>query len=541
MQTKLNIASEKNYLLIPEMPTPNGRMHLGHIAGPYLKMDMLRRKVQRGEGKAYVFSGSDVYESYVELKASQLHISTEEVCNHFHELIIKDFTALNIHLDAFINPLDKQWNRRFYTREKELMQILTDAGVVVEREEKFPYDTKTGKFLNGCWIKGNCPSCNSPTGSYLCEICGTHYRPMDIFRPENYPDAELINGKALYLKLNAEELLEKVNAMGITQAFKSILEKYLELQGPYIRLTTPQATGVTWEWGKKEKQVLFTYSGLLFFSVFCGDICQETYKTSTHPFAEGSDFITIASFGIDNAIPYLAGVLYGGMKLSGYKSFDYYFSNFFYQLNGEKFSTSRLHVIWAGDIVNMANVQPDAVRYYLTKQNPEFELKNFDVEDFVDTINKDLYMNYNIVLVQTISLLEKGIRYAVNEEMIFLLEQLITEQNKTIEPLEFNFSALLDTVNKWVELNKGWTPEEREKNCYWWLKGFAFIAYPVMPELSLSIWESVCGNSEITSSRFLEKDELVKNILSSALFRKISRTDMNKCIPQKLVKQAVTL
>ncbi|MCE0446304.1 hypothetical protein LT493_20765 [Streptomyces tricolor] len=49
---------------------PNGRAHLGHIAGPLLKMDVLRRHVLRGGGRATMISVSDAHESHVLVRAA---------------------------------------------------------------------------------------------------------------------------------------------------------------------------------------------------------------------------------------------------------------------------------------------------------------------------------------------------------------------------------------------------------------------------------------------------------------------------------------
>lgn len=534
MSKQFNFPKEKNYLLVPEMPTPNGRMHLGHLAGPYLKMDILRRKAERGGGKAFVVSGSDVFESYVELKASQLGIGTEDVCNKFHPQIIKDLEALKIHFDFFLNPLDEQWRARFFKREKELMQQLTDAGVVEEREEDLIYDPVNERFLNGCWIKGTCPNCGSGTGSYLCETCGTHYRPSDIFDAATYPDARVIKGTALYLKLDTKKLFDKVEKMEINSVFADILKRYVALQGPYIRLTTPQATGVEWEWGADKKQVLFTYSALLFFSVFCGDICKEQFDLPIHPFDAASDFTTIASFGIDNAIPYLAGVLAGGMELPGLKAFDYYFSNHFYYLNGEKFSTSRIHVIWGSDIVHLAQVQPDVVRYYLARQNPELEKKNFDVSEFITVVNEELFVRYNNVLKEAFAVLPQLPGEAPDDKWCAALQSLIAEQNSFLNPPGFNLADALHPVDEWMDRFDGWDAAERKLYAYWWLKGFALLAYPFMPDISTALWNRLSDETELTIDHFFFGNKIVRQPVEDILFKEVSYTQMEKCLPESI-------
>ncbi|MCM3755016.1 class I tRNA ligase family protein, partial [Bacillus licheniformis] len=50
---------------MPIPPTPNGRLHLGHIAGPYLRMDMLCRYLRSQGHHVRVVSAVDGFDSYV--------------------------------------------------------------------------------------------------------------------------------------------------------------------------------------------------------------------------------------------------------------------------------------------------------------------------------------------------------------------------------------------------------------------------------------------------------------------------------------------
>ncbi|NIR28481.1 MAG: class I tRNA ligase family protein, partial [Gammaproteobacteria bacterium] len=47
----------------------NGRAHLGHIAGPLLKMDVLRRHLERAGAEVRMISMSDAHEAHVLIKA----------------------------------------------------------------------------------------------------------------------------------------------------------------------------------------------------------------------------------------------------------------------------------------------------------------------------------------------------------------------------------------------------------------------------------------------------------------------------------------
>src|SRR5579859_3905820 len=97
--------SRRHYLLIPSPPTPNGRLHLGHIAGPFLKLDVMARAFRMDGDIAGIMSASDVYESYVTLRAWRDGLEPEQVCEKYHALIARDMDALMIEYDGYCDPL----------------------------------------------------------------------------------------------------------------------------------------------------------------------------------------------------------------------------------------------------------------------------------------------------------------------------------------------------------------------------------------------------------------------------------------------------
>jgi hypothetical protein len=55
----------KSVLIVPMQPTPNGRLHVGHGAGPYLRADVLARALRVAGHQVAVISGSDAFENWV--------------------------------------------------------------------------------------------------------------------------------------------------------------------------------------------------------------------------------------------------------------------------------------------------------------------------------------------------------------------------------------------------------------------------------------------------------------------------------------------
>lgn len=125
----------KKYLLVPVMPTPNGGLHLGHLSGPYLKMDVLARAQRRNENEVAVFFGSDAYESYMNLKSWQTGEDVDGLCNEYHERMLHDLDALKIEYDAFINPLDTSYNKDFISFISGLAASFVNKGSTKIRQE----------------------------------------------------------------------------------------------------------------------------------------------------------------------------------------------------------------------------------------------------------------------------------------------------------------------------------------------------------------------------------------------------------------------
>lgn len=83
-----------------------------------------------------------------------------------------------------------------------------------------------------------------------------------------------------------------------------------------------------------------------------GELAGKLMGINKNAFAHDADVVTICSFGIDNALPFLSSVLGISHGCPQYKSFDYYLVNYFYYLDGSKFSTSRQHMIGVEDAIH---------------------------------------------------------------------------------------------------------------------------------------------------------------------------------------------
>ncbi|WP_161964065.1 class I tRNA ligase family protein [Chitinophaga flava] len=530
----------RKYLLIPAMPTPNGRLHLGHMGGPFLKMDILARLYRRNGHQAEVMSASDVYESYTLMKSFRTHLPVKTVCNDFHELIVKDLSAMMVECSHYFNPLEETFRTTVDDTYRDTLEKITAAGAVVKRTEKVLYSPSADKYIVGTWLKGKCPHCHSDAGSYLCEACGMQFNPEDVLEPAavtGETDLEEVTVDSFFLKITQPEaLIAHIQKMGVPDINLEIVQRYLTHYNNEVRLTNPGKWGVKWQddiWRGENYNVVFPYSGLLSLSRVCGGL----YPGGQHPFSKDSDVITIASFGIDSTIPWFAGVLGSCLATDELKPFDYFLTNHFYRLEGSKFSTSRLHAIWAADIVNKTKASVDAVRYYLTKNNPEFEEKDFFVQDFISLNNHFLVERLNNQIEKCWHYLEPAEVQPISDSLLRALEAALETQSAYLEPPRQQLAESLTVFDSWV---KRLTDKNIWKQQpYWALKSIALLAYPVMPKMSQALWTALSAAGAPSLEGFLAIEPVVKNASLPRFFEVLTYEDLLPCLPATLT-QATT-
>ena len=153
-------------LVLGPNPTPNGGMHLGHIAGPYLAGDVYAR-YQRARGRDVVFTtGTDDSQTFVVASARRLGTTPEELCATSTAQIREALTAIGISTDGF-GPFDDTYRETVL----DYFRALHAAGKFRLRTVRLPYLERTGEFLVEGLVEGDCPVCLATCRGGLCETC----------------------------------------------------------------------------------------------------------------------------------------------------------------------------------------------------------------------------------------------------------------------------------------------------------------------------------------------------------------------------------
>ncbi|MCW8445603.1 methionine--tRNA ligase [Fluoribacter gormanii] len=473
---------KKNYLFIPSVPTPNGRLHLGHIGGPFLSADILARYLRLCGHSARIISGTDSYESYAAGKAEEEHTHPEDTCHHYHALIAHDLEQMNIQCDEFINPLDNKWNASYQKWHEEIVQQLLENKATTRLKENMLWDERNQRYLTGYWLQGNCPVCYERTASYFCEHCGAHFRPEEMIHEGGLEPKEVEN---IFLQLPRNvDLISK----GINQNLQTLFHTYQVLQNYRFRLTTQCDWGLVDKTDLEHSRTLFSYGFVFAYFLMFGEIAAKIMGINKNAFAADSDVITISSFGIDNALPFLSSALGISSACPQYKSFDYYLVNYFYYLDGSKFSTSRQHMIGVDEAINQKGLSSDIIRMYLASIDVRNQTGNFVMNDFIQYYNKivDWFEHRVVYGIQN---LPELVMHSCTQSLQHQLCELFSIQEQVLQPAQFLPHIGVQSLNHWMVLSQNIDP--CTDDYFWWLKGFSLVIYPYMPKLGETIWHAL--------------------------------------------------
>lgn len=486
MLSKNSLQSKQTFFLIPAMPTPNGRLHLGHIGGPFLAIDVLARHLRLKGHTTVVMSGTDSYDSYITGQGVKENKTPEQICNHYHEGIAGDLAAMQIGFDRFVNPLSAEWAGTYRKWHDLLLNQLKESGITSVQEETVALDDESGRFVTGCWLPGRCPSCDAAICGYFCEDCGAHFRPEEVVdAPRTKVQKKVRN---LFMSLPEKSALD---GRGLDPTIVSVYRKFADAQNGLLRLTANS------EWGMKiEKQEegdrFFNYPFAYAYALMLADLAGKLAGKNVNALNSDSGIVTIAAFGIDNTIPVLGSIEGITDSLKQYKQFDYYLVNHFLTLEGSKFSTSRRHAIWVDDVAKMG-ASSDIVRLFLANIKTFDSMGDVSITNLVEFHNKTVNWIENL-LVSAMDKVSTHSDQNGKQVIIEKLEALIQKQSMSLDPAIYRLADAAAVIDEWVAI--GEELNQYTEAYFWWLKGMALLSYPFMPRLAQILWTKLGYSGE---------------------------------------------
>lgn len=371
-------------LLISAKPAPNGGLHLGHIAGPYLRQDMLRRHYQMRGATVTVIGGTDPVDSFIALRAQQDADRPDGVAQRYYRQIVQDFASYDIHLDAFIDPFAAEYRQRYVDCFANVVQRADAAGKSRKLERSFPvFAANPERGASGAWLCGNCPDCADAVSGYFCENCGAHFDPSEIANPAGRAGNALrfVPMRDRFFEVSdPDALLASLEQCGVAPPLRALVERQFARGRRHVRLTERSDWGIPT--GDDDGQCYFGHGLLYGYCRLLGELYMELSGDPVHPFDRASDVTSVNLFGIDNTVSHMVNIQAIGEEMPGWKGFDAFVVNRFYLLEGKKFSTSARHLIWAHELIHTAKADSDAVRFVISATAPSEEQRNLSIVEF---------------------------------------------------------------------------------------------------------------------------------------------------------------
>jgi methionyl-tRNA synthetase len=372
---------DRPVLVLGPNPTPNGGMHLGHIAGPYLAGDVYAR-YQRARGRDVVFTtGTDDSQTFVVASARRLGTTPGELCATSTAKIREALAAIGISTDGF-GPFDDAYRDTVL----DYFRALHAAGKFRLRTVRLPYLERTGEFIVEGLVEGDCPVCLATCRGGLCETC-CHPNLDNLLNPHSTVDPADVPTlrEATILVFPMEEYREQLTAYHekwapywrphMVQMVRDVLSRPL----PDLPITYPLSWGMLAPFPETPGQVLNAWLELIPAGMYTTSYCSAQLGRPVPPgqlWRPEENRRLVHFLGFDNAyffcLAHMALLMAHGDE---YIRPEYVLTNEFYELESEKFSTSKGHVVSVQDLLR--EVPRDVGRLYLALTAPEYQRTTF--------------------------------------------------------------------------------------------------------------------------------------------------------------------
>ncbi|WP_024803031.1 class I tRNA ligase family protein [Nocardia sp. BMG51109] len=470
-----------DWLLIPMCPTPNGRLHIGHGAGPYLRADAIARAQRRNGDTATVITGTDAYENWV-LAATTDDTTPEQTCRHYHAGIKHDLDNLGVDLDDWIDPLADEHRHHYRHLHEQLLDTLREHGIARQETEAIPIGADTGRPLLGVWIAGTCPTCGAPAGGNTCTACGDHFHPDQLRDPHSRLTDEAIRWSEtdswLARPTDPTRILDNLRATGLADQFLTAPRTYLQRADARIRLSQPGDWGITSSNLPDGHVLANTYYG---YALYTGLLHANGNGNSL---STDSPVTVVGLFGSDNSI---AGLVAPHIlsATTGYKPFDHTVVNHMLHLDGRKLSTSKQHGIWISDLTDNTTITPDELRYALAHEPLDHHIGDITPTTLVTRINQLRAWRHG-PLATALQTLRQSHTPAVDFARI---APLLDEQHHHLTPPHVDLAAATHIANTWMMPTPGglYAPDTVAT----WLTGTALLTSPITPALAGNLWAAL--------------------------------------------------
>ena len=388
-------------VIIAATPTSNGDLHVGHLAGPYLAADIYARYL-RATGRPVVHTTcTDDSQSYVLTTAHRHGVPPRVLVDKSRDQIGHTYEAMGAVLgdvNRGLPPVD----HRYRETVRRFVSELHAAGKFELRTLSMPYATRAAMFLYDGLVSGVCPACYANSAGGVCEGCGHPNNFDQLLDPRSTldPDDPVEMRETTILVLPLERYRERLAAYYADHAAvwrphpKQLIDELLARPLPDFPVTVPGTWGVEAPFAETPGQIIYPWIEAMPASIHSTWWSLGATGDVDTPWLARTNPELIYFHGFDNVCHWGVLDLVLLMAHDGrYALPSANVVNEFYELDGEKFSTSRGHLIWGTEL--LAEVPRDLVRFYLALTGPEFQRTNFNRATMAQVLTARLVRPWN--------------------------------------------------------------------------------------------------------------------------------------------------
>ena len=458
---------EKTFFVTTPIYYPNGKPHIGSVYTTLLADFFARFNRLLGK-ETFFLTGTDEHGLKLYRAAQKAGKQPKEYVDEMSQYFKDAWSKLNIEYDRFIRTTDPD--------HEETVKY------IVERiyENGYIYPGKySGWYCVSCETYYDEEELIKEGDKYLCPI---HRKPVEFMEEETH-----------FFKLSTfkNEILKLINN-GLVQPekyAKGLLARLQNLQDISMTRTKDRVP-----WGI-EFPVDKRFTVYVWFDALVNYISGIGYPHDMRKFNKFWPAVHI----IGKDILWFHAVVWPAMLLAaGIKHPKKILVHGFWTVEGVKMGKSLGNVVYYDDLLKY---HPDVVRYYLLKSGPVDKDGNFSWNELKEVYKNEL-SNEIGNLVRRVTLFAKKnyptIDGELDENLMNELKNHIDKAKTSIEkfvPSQYTVAALsiFKTINRYFTEKEPW--KTNDKNAvYNSLAGIeigALVLYPVMPEISRKILESI--------------------------------------------------
>jgi methionyl-tRNA synthetase len=370
-------------------PTPNGPLHLGHLAGPYVAADVAVRALRRRGVDTVAVCGLDDNQNYVLARARQEKAPVHQVRGHYAGLIREVFDRLGITHDEFIEPATDQTYRAAVVR---FLDELVTSGAFPVEEWTAPTCPHCPGTLHHAYVTGRCGYCGAESGGGTCEWCGSYTPANELVEPvcSRCGSAAAVTSRTHGPILRVEDYRAALESFWcratIPPGVRGLIARLRARTLPTVPISYPTDWGIEYPAQQGHRIDVWVEMGLGYLYTLGHRFAPTAGSLAEHVAGWRAVDAIWAFLGLDNAYYYVAllPAIYAaaGVSLDALAGLVV---NEFYQLSGAKFSTSRNHAVWAHELLEEED--PGEVRLFLCWDRPAPELTDFTLERFHQAVS----------------------------------------------------------------------------------------------------------------------------------------------------------